>query len=300
MLEDTGDDGCVACCRAHTSCHRLLPSLDAVPNATAHAGRGCHPAITTSLRNRLRPHPATTARVSTATSAANVVIIRRFIPFIVSHTLPPPHRDPRPAPRPVANPLQTPDNHIMIHPSLALTGLILAQAGTGQPTATTNPLVVWGIVLIGLALALFLIEVFVPSGGIIGFVSAASLIAGVVMFFRVDTTLGLISALVALASLPLAIAFAIRIWPDTWVARMLTLQTVEPANDPANPDAAAVTRQALVGKRGKAMTELRPVGTCLIEGHREECLASRGVIEPGTEIEVVSVDGMQIKVKATS
>jgi membrane-bound ClpP family serine protease len=52
-----------------------------------------------------------------------------------------------------------------------------------------------------------------------------------------------------------------------------------------------------VGHKGEATTELRPVGTCVIDGRREECLATTGVIERGTPIEVVSQDGMYIKVR---
>jgi hypothetical protein len=40
------------------------------------------------------------------------------------------------------------------------------------------------------------------------------------------------------------------------------------------------------------------VGTCLIDGRREECLARRGTIDAGTEVTVVGVDGSEIFVAA--
>jgi membrane protein implicated in regulation of membrane protease activity len=35
----------------------------------------------------------------------------------------------------------------------------------------------------------------------------------------------------------------------------------------------------------------------VFDGKREECLAAGGVIEPDTSVEVVAVDGRQIKVR---
>jgi membrane-bound serine protease (ClpP class) len=52
-----------------------------------------------------------------------------------------------------------------------------------------------------------------------------------------------------------------------------------------------------VGTTGKSLTELRPVGTCLLDGKRQECLSESGVIEPGVQVKVVSSDGMQVKVR---
>jgi membrane-bound ClpP family serine protease len=55
-----------------------------------------------------------------------------------------------------------------------------------------------------------------------------------------------------------------------------------------------------VGTTGVAMTDLRPVGTCRFGDGRYECLADRGMIESGSEVEVVAVDGMQVKVRTSS
>ena len=51
----------------------------------------------------------------------------------------------------------------------------------------------WGIVLLGVALALFFVEVFIPSGGLIGIVAGVAAVFGIVLLFRVDTTLGLVT-----------------------------------------------------------------------------------------------------------
>jgi membrane-bound ClpP family serine protease len=53
--------------------------------------------------------------------------------------------------------------------------------------------------------------------------------------------------------------------------------------------------QALVGKRGRAATDLDPVGQVLIEGERWGARAARPVAV-GTTIEVLSVNGLELEV----
>ena len=160
---------------------------------------------------------------------------------------------------------------------------------------------IWAIICLAAALLLFAIEIFIPSGGVIGFASAIALIAGIVMLFKVNTTLGLIGIVLSLIAIPLLIMLAIRIWPSTPFAQFLTLKNSKPPIDPNKPDEIVDDDlQKLVGKTGKAMTDLRPVGTCIIDGKRHECLAESGVIESGSEVEVTTADGMQIKVRSKS
>jgi len=151
---------------------------------------------------------------------------------------------------------------------------------------------------LAIALVLFFLELFVPSGGLIGVVAAVSLAAGIVLLFQVSTTLGTIGAIVTLVSAPFAIALTMKLWPNTPLGRLMILSSAKPpqrANDDPLPDAERI--QKLVGVTGKAVTDLRPVGTCLIDGQRHECLAEGGTIAAGLDIRVVSVDGTQIKVR---
>lgn len=184
---------------------------------------------------------------------------------------------------------------------------MLAQAAP-QGGPSDNTLVLWAVILLGVAMLLFVLEVFVPSGGLIGLGAAVSLILGIICLFGVSTTYGLIGATVALLALPFALAFSIKIWPNTPVGRALMLK------DPGGRGAAdegegegegeGETRAKLkpvlgpaVGDTGVTLTEMRPVGTCLINGKREECLAVGGAIDMGAAVRVVAVDGMHVKVR---
>lgn len=181
-------------------------------------------------------------------------------------------------------------------------GPLLAQGGTGSsapPGGDSSALLVWAIALIGLALMLFLIEVFVPSGGLLGVASAISAVVGVVLLFWENQVLGLVGAIVCLIALPFLLGFALKMWPNTPIGRVLMLSA--PPSRAAPGEADAPTKAGLpnvtVGQRGRSVSELRPVGTCVFDGKREECLAAGGVIEPDTSVEVVAVDGRQIKVR---
>lgn len=157
----------------------------------------------------------------------------------------------------------------------------------------SSPYVFWAILCLGVAVAIFFVELFVPSGGLLGFVATSALVAGVVLLFKVSTTAGAVGAMVALIGLPLFVLLAIRLWPHTPIFRWLVLNNPAPGAGPG-PDAEAAS---LVNAVGTSLTELRPVGTCLIGGKRYDCISEQGVIPPGTPVRVVSADGFQIKVR---
>ena len=157
----------------------------------------------------------------------------------------------------------------------------------------SDPRAIGAVILIAIALMFFFLEVFVPSGGLLGLLAAASLIAGIVMLFWVNTTWGMVGLTLSLVAIPFLVAFALKIMPNTPFVRLLTLKNPPPPDDAAG----IAARQELIDAAGKALTDLRPVGMCLINGRRTECMAERGVIEAGEPVRVVFADGMQIKVR---
>jgi len=202
-------------------------------------------------------------------------------------------------------------------PTLASLGLLLAQTGTQNPAGATNSggMITLAIILFGLAVVLFVLEIIIPSGGLLGSASIVIGIIGIVMCFRIDTTLGLLSTTLCLIALPILTAAGIKMAPETPIFRMLSLKATQPTviqnrqdgpldqdtlSDNKTDSQATTAKETLVGKQGKALTEHRPVGTCLIDGERLDCLSAEGLIEPGQLIEVVTHDGMNIKVRPIS
>lgn len=163
-------------------------------------------------------------------------------------------------------------------------------------------LILWGFGLLLGAIALVGIEVFVPSGGVIGVVAFLLALAGVIAFWMVSWVWGSISLLIVLILAPVCVNFALRIMPNTPVGRRLILS--EDADvmvqQALREQARNEQEQALVGATGVALTDLRPIGAAQIEGTRVEVMAEGGSIDAGLPIRVTAVNGNQIRVRAVS
>ena len=161
-----------------------------------------------------------------------------------------------------------------------------------------DTLIIWAVLLIAAAILIFFIEIFVPTGGVLGVLAGLAMVSGIVILFYKDTTLGLIGTIVSLVALPFVMGLGLKILPNTPIFKRLTLTERQQATPPLVSDGAHASA-VVVGDTGKALTELRPVGTVLINGQRVDCLAEQGIIQPGAPVRVVSVDGMQTKVRAS-
>jgi len=55
----------------------------------------------------------------------------------------------------------------------------------------------------------------------------------------------------------------------------------------------------LLGRTGRVVTPLRPVGICEFDRRRVECVAESGYVEKDKQIKVIRVEGTQPTVRAT-
>lgn len=164
-------------------------------------------------------------------------------------------------------------------------------------------LIWWGFGLFAASVIVLVLELFVPSGGVLGLLSAGLAVAGVVCFWRVSPAWGMTSLLAVLILGPLMLAFFVKIWPDTPVGRMMILgagaaEEHERAEHEHAIDAQRASLESLVGATGRALTDLRPVGIVVIDGQRRDALAEGAWIEDGTEVRVIRVEGSQLRVRA--
>jgi membrane-bound ClpP family serine protease len=180
--------------------------------------------------------------------------------------------------------------------NLDLITLAQTQTNTGNGQA-----VAWAVALLGAALLIFFLEAFVPSGGILGFVSGVCAVIGVVLMFGVNTTAGLITSFLVLLAIPFLIGFAMKIYPNTPFGKWVILgnQETNPQStadmiELSEPESGRIIR---VGDRGRTLTPLYPVGTVLINQHREECLAQGDMIDQEQDVQVVHIDGNEIFVR---
>jgi len=158
----------------------------------------------------------------------------------------------------------------------------------------------WGLGLLAASLLLVVIEVFVPSGGIISFLAMGTAAAGVYCLFRVSPTWGIIGILCVIILGPAAFAFALRVWPSTPMGKKMMGEKT-PAQVEAERLAELKERErltAMIGAEGVVLTDLRPVGVVQIGTQRMDALAESSFIRAGTKVRVTVVEPNQIKVRA--
>ncbi len=190
--------------------------------------------------------------------------------------------------------------------------LMLAQAGSsgaGVAAADSDAALLWAVVLLCVSIVLLFLELFLPSGGLIGVLAGVAAIASIVAFFRYDTTWGMVATGMYLVLGPIGIIYGFKWWINSPLGRRMILDSGD-ALDPLDPDSPAPSSpeharaqrlaqlKQLIGARGVAVTLLRPVGTVKIEGQRLDAMAEGGLIESGTPVVVTDVYDNQVKVRA--
>jgi membrane-bound serine protease (ClpP class) len=166
----------------------------------------------------------------------------------------------------------------------------------------------WEIALFAVGLVLLALEVFViPGFGLAG-VSGLVLVVGSLLVAlvpnigfafpsgtevaRAAATLGATLLLLVLLAASLG-----RYLPRSARFHRLVLL---PDLAAAEGYTAADTDAALLGQTGRALSPLRPAGTAEIGGRRVDVIATGAFVPPGAPVEVVSVRGSRVEVRAVS
>jgi membrane-bound ClpP family serine protease len=150
----------------------------------------------------------------------------------------------------------------------------------------------WAIILLLLGCALVVLEVFIPSGGILGMLSGLAILGSIIFAFRRDLTSGMVFVLIALVAVPSLIALAFRVWPHTPMGKAF-LGELPDENDLKPID----SRRQLVGRLGIAKTKMLPSGSVLVEGQWLDSVTQGDAIEPGEAVVVVEVRGNRVVVR---
>ena len=157
-------------------------------------------------------------------------------------------------------------------------------------------LLVWSLILLTVGLALILLEVFVPSSGVLGVLAGLSVVAAIIVAFMQGPYVGLAIVSITVVALPAVVALALRIWPSTSIGRRILLGV--PKAEELLPDDEVTQRlKSLVGKQGVAQSLMLPSGAIRIDGRTYDATAAGVAIEPGTAVRVVEVHGARIVVR---
>lgn len=165
-----------------------------------------------------------------------------------------------------------------------------------------DPMLLWGLGLLALSVLLLVIEIFVPSGGVISITSGVVGIAGIVCLFMMKeqgALWGSAGVLMMLIVFPSAFALWVKVIPSTRMGQRMigALPEEEVALRQREDRELFETLEALVGQIGVAKSALRPVGSIEIDGIRHEALAEDVAIEPGQRVRVTSIVDAKIRVR---
>lgn len=158
------------------------------------------------------------------------------------------------------------------------------------------PDIAWAILLLVGGCALVVLEVFIPSGGLISVLSAVAFIAAIVIASWDSPTTGpmtgLLFATITVFAVPILVATAFKYWPKTpmgkaFLGEPLTGEEVLP-EDP---------RRSLIGRVGIARSKMLPSGAVEIDGQMIDAVTQGQAIDPGTYVVVIEVRANRVVVR---
>jgi membrane-bound serine protease (ClpP class) len=155
----------------------------------------------------------------------------------------------------------------------------------------------WSVLLMFAGCALVVLEVFVPSGGILGFLAFSSVLASIVLaFYHRGPAAGFAISATAVFLLPLTIVLALKYWPHTAMGKRFLLGL--PTDEEVLPQSEKRDRlKKLVGKVGVAKTPMLPSGAVRIEGHTIDAVSQGMPIDAGQSVKVIEVKANRVVVR---
>jgi len=159
------------------------------------------------------------------------------------------------------------------------------------------------ILMFLVGLGLILLEVFViPGFGIAGIGGILLIIASLFLaLIGADPFLDMRAVSMAIIQLTVALILSIiliiilaKFLPKTTIFKKFVLSVEEKSEEGF---VSHTTSEDMVGKMGKALTDLRPSGTAEIDGNRVDVVTDSEFIEKGSNLEVVEVEGIRVVVK---
>jgi membrane-bound ClpP family serine protease len=156
----------------------------------------------------------------------------------------------------------------------------------------------WPLVFLLITLAFMVLELFLPSGGMLGLVAVLCLLSGIVAAILNTGVIGGVLYLLACAILvPIMISLMLKVWPRTPIGKRILIQ-------PPTLDQLLPNRQQqlnlMVGKTGLSISSMLPSGAIRIDGRLFDAVSDGMTIEKETFVKIVAVRGNHLVVRPTS
>ena len=146
------------------------------------------------------------------------------------------------------------------------------------------------LILLACGILVIVVEMFVPSAGVLGIVAATFLIAGVIVAFLKSLFFGLSILTCTSLAMPILFWLLVKVWPLTPLGKAILMNdTIEVV-----PES---TTNTLVGLVGEAKTKMLPSGTVMIDEKPYDAVSEGFAISPGDVVKVISARGNRVYVE---
>jgi membrane-bound serine protease (ClpP class) len=152
----------------------------------------------------------------------------------------------------------------------------------------------WSVLLLLLGCALVLMEVFIPSGGVIAVFATVAFLSSIYIAFEGGKTpvRGAVFAAATVIAVPAVLAIAFKLLPKTPIGKAFLGEL--PSEEETVPED---SRRALLGRVGVARSKMLPSGAVEINGQMVDAVTQGQAIEPGTYVVVTEVRANRVVVR---
>lgn len=154
----------------------------------------------------------------------------------------------------------------------------------------------WILITLAAGLLLLILEVFVPSGGILGIISAILFVVSIALGYMQSSLTGSVLLLTLVILVPIVSAIAVHYWPRTPTGKHFFPN--HPTEEELNPSVPHQNRvNDLLEVEGTAVTPLRPSGVCVFNDVRVDTITEGMMLESGDNVRVIRIHGTQVVVR---
>jgi membrane-bound serine protease (ClpP class) len=166
-----------------------------------------------------------------------------------------------------------------------------------------EPWLIWALVLFVAGLFIIVVEVLVPSGGLLGLAAMVCLVGSLFCAYKTSGLAVAVLAGIEGICVPLVIYLGFKILPRTSLGRRLILKPPGAEGSDAETAQRAVASSGdrfdeLLGREGVVVTALRPSGSVDFDGRRVSVVSDGEAISDGTRVRVIHIEGNRVVVEA--
>lgn len=150
----------------------------------------------------------------------------------------------------------------------------------------------WSILLMLAGCVVLVLEVFIPSGGVLAVLSAAAFVGAILIAFQRGPVSGFAFVMTTVVAVPLVLALAFHYWPKTRIGKAFLGEL--PTEAEVLPDD---PHRVLLGRVGVARSKMLPSGAIEIDGQMIDAMSQGQAIEPGQNVVVTEVRANRVVVR---